>query len=134
VFIALVTSVAIVALPIQTNYRFYVTHYYFGLGEKSRATLERTVALLTPLPSGHTSVFVAGLEPLVNPLSYGGGKSLKTLFKSNDLTAFADKPEAELIAGFCAAPEPRRFLRFDGNNGSDATSEIEARCRASKGG
>ena len=68
------------------------------------------------------------LEPFFNPFAEPGWSSLKTVFHDDGIRLLLQKPDDEMRAAFCAAPPPRRFLRFNGGSGADATDEVAARC------
>ena len=87
--------------------------------------------MLSPISHG-ASIFITGVEPFFNPFMIGPGHSLKVALGDNDLRVEVEKPEAELMAQFCATQGEKRFLRFDAARASDVTAEIAASCRGTR--
>ncbi len=125
--LAAVIVVGILLPPLWTHSRQDVINFYFQKGMANRAYYNSAIVSLTPLQRG-ARVFISGVERIFNPFWMQPGNSLNTAFKDFDLTVEVEKPEAELVAHFCAAAGAKRFLRFDGTRATDVTAEITAGC------
>ena len=131
--VAVAISLTVLVPPNWVHQRQNVVNFYLAMGEVSRAEFFSAVNLLAPLPKGAT-VFISGVEPFLNPFANGPGKSLAIAFKDRTLAVVVELLDTELLAKFCEEPGPKRFLRFAGKQGSEATAEMGTRCDRRKGG
>jgi hypothetical protein len=124
---AAIISTAILLPPLWLYSREYTIAHYLGHGEVNQAQFHRALQLLKPLAS-ETTVFISGLEPFFNPFYFPPNSPLKTASKDDTIKVVVEQPETELMDRFCTTNPPKRFLRFDGPQGNDITSQVEASC------
>lgn len=128
---AVVVVAGVIALPHRTDSRKNVIAWTYEKGETNRELYYSAVAALTPIAKGST-VFIAGVERIHNPFWIHPGNALNVAFKDVGLKVVTEKPTAELVAAFCDAKEPRRFLLVDGRRVRDSTSSIAQQCTSAK--
>ena len=126
--LAAVIAVGVLLPPMTVHKREHIVNFYKSKGETNQTLLKTAVKSLAPLSPG-TAVFISGVELTFNPFWYGPGNSLKIAFKDPKLTVEVEKPEAVLIERFCGTAGARRFLRVDGKQATDVTSEVAGRCQ-----
>ncbi len=124
--LAIAVTLMLAIAPGWTRIRQNHINWVYAKGEVNQAQFEAAVKLLTPMAPG-TSVFISGVEPFINSFHFPHG-ALQTAFKDESINTVLEKPVAELTSLFCAAAEPKRFIKFEGKTGTDATQDMQANC------